>query len=62
MATRLERSRPTKRPMAVGTYSTGTQTLTITAEPARMPRLDPKGYPTNATIPRPTLVDVTDVA
>ena len=59
---RLHKSRPSKRPMASFNYSTGGGTLTATAVPGRIPKLDKRGYPTYLGAPYPTLVDVTEVA
>ncbi len=58
MATRIQRkSRKAKKVMVAGTWSTGT--FTPTKVFARMPRLDPKGFPDYAGVPAPVLVDVT---
>ena len=43
MATRIENSRPNKRPQAVVTYSTGGGTITVVS--GKMMRLDQRGFP-----------------
>lgn len=62
MATRVElRHRPTKRPMATGTFNTNGSVITIAEERARMPRLEPKRYSTRLGLPDPTLVAFTTI-
>lgn len=44
MATRIERSRPNKRPQATATYTTATGAITLRT--GKHIRLDPRGFPT----------------
>ena len=57
MGTRLQdKSRPTKRPMALGDYTVNTGTISYSKIVARKPRPDKKGYPFTNGYPIPVLV------
>ena len=60
MATRIENSRPTKRPQWVGTYSSGSGAVTVTS--GRVTRKDLRGFPSTNGTGHPVVADITTVA
>lgn len=61
MATRIEdKSRPTKRPIMTGNWSTGGSSFTLTA--GKPHRVDKRGFTAYAGVPHPVIASVTEVA